>query len=93
MPTGLELFERRHVAVYRFLRRMAPSREDAEDLTQEVFVRVLQALDSYQDKLTAKHGEKAPSAFPNQTLPAGGRAPGRDAARRRVRPRSWPHSD
>jgi RNA polymerase sigma-70 factor (ECF subfamily) len=50
MPTALELFERHHLAVYRFLRRMGSSRTDAEDLTQQVFLRVLQALPGYEER-------------------------------------------
>jgi len=50
MPTALELFERHHVAVFRFLRRMEMPAADAEDLTQEVFVRVLRGLDSYEER-------------------------------------------
>jgi RNA polymerase sigma-70 factor, ECF subfamily len=50
MPTALELFERHHVAVFWFLRRMEMPAADAEDLTQEVFVRVLRGLDSYEER-------------------------------------------
>jgi RNA polymerase sigma-70 factor (ECF subfamily) len=48
--TPAELFERHHLAVYRYLLRMTNSREHAEDLTQEVFVRVLKAKDSYREQ-------------------------------------------
>jgi len=50
MPTALDLFERHHVAVFRFLRRMELSVPDAEDLTQEVFLRVLKALGTYEER-------------------------------------------
>jgi RNA polymerase sigma-70 factor (ECF subfamily) len=50
MPTALDLFERHHVAVFRFLRRMGLSVQDAEDLTQEVFLRVVRALATYEDR-------------------------------------------
>jgi RNA polymerase sigma-70 factor (ECF subfamily) len=50
MPTAADLFERHHRSVFRFLRRMAGSADDAEDLTQEVFLRVLRALDGYEER-------------------------------------------
>ena len=50
MPTAAELFERHHRSVFGFLRRMEGSAQDAEDLTQEVFLRVLRALDQYQER-------------------------------------------
>ena len=50
MPTALDLFERHHLAVFRFLRRMGESPADAEDATQDVFVRVVQALSSYEER-------------------------------------------
>jgi RNA polymerase sigma-70 factor (ECF subfamily) len=50
MPTAADLFERHHRAVFSFLRRMTGSNEDAEDLTQEVFMRVLKAIDGYQER-------------------------------------------
>jgi RNA polymerase sigma-70 factor (ECF subfamily) len=50
MPTALDLFERHHLAVYRFLRGMRLSVPDAEDLTQEVFLRVLRALPDYEER-------------------------------------------
>lgn len=45
-----DLFERHHRPVFSFLRRMTGSNEDAEDLTQEVFVRVLKAIHGYQER-------------------------------------------
>ena len=50
MPTAADLFDRHHRSVFRFLRRMEGSSEDAEDLTQEVFLRVLRALDGYEER-------------------------------------------
>lgn len=49
-PTVVELFERHHGAVYRYFRRLTGRREPAEDLTQELFVRVLQALPAYEPR-------------------------------------------
>jgi RNA polymerase sigma-70 factor (ECF subfamily) len=43
-----ELFERHHGVIYRFLLRMTERIEVAEDLTQEVFLRVIQHMDTYQ---------------------------------------------
>jgi RNA polymerase sigma factor (sigma-70 family) len=48
--TPAELFERHHVAIYRYLFRMTGSRETAEELTQDVFVRVLKGLELYQER-------------------------------------------
>jgi RNA polymerase sigma-70 factor (ECF subfamily) len=47
--TPAELFERHHVAIYRYLLRMVGSPETAEELTQDVFVRVVKGIDSYQE--------------------------------------------
>jgi RNA polymerase sigma-70 factor (ECF subfamily) len=41
------LFERYHVAVYRYFRRMTGRHEAAQDLTQELFLRVVRALKTY----------------------------------------------
>lgn len=48
--TPAELFERHHVAIYRYLLRMTGSRETAEELTQDIFVRVLKGLEQYQER-------------------------------------------
>ncbi|HKC76884.1 MAG TPA: sigma-70 family RNA polymerase sigma factor, partial [Gaiellaceae bacterium] len=40
-----EAFERHYASVYRFVRRRAAGREEAEDLTQEVFAAAVAALD------------------------------------------------
>jgi RNA polymerase sigma-70 factor (ECF subfamily) len=45
-----DLFERHHLAIYRYLLRMTGSREDAEDLTQEVFLRVVKASHDYEER-------------------------------------------
>ncbi|HXY39632.1 MAG TPA: sigma-70 family RNA polymerase sigma factor [Vicinamibacteria bacterium] len=50
MPTAAHLFERHHLAVFRFLRRMGLPQADAEDLTQDVFLRIVQALPSYEER-------------------------------------------
>jgi RNA polymerase sigma factor (sigma-70 family) len=42
------LFERYHLAICRFFRRLTGSRDLAEDLTQEVFVRVVKGLRDYR---------------------------------------------
>ena len=44
-----ELFERHHLNVFRYMLRLTGSRETAEDLTQEVFVRVSRSLAGYTD--------------------------------------------
>ena len=44
------IFDRHHLAVFRFLRRMTGTAPDAEDLTQEVFLRVVRALDAYDER-------------------------------------------
>jgi RNA polymerase sigma-70 factor (ECF subfamily) len=50
MPSALELFERHHRAVFRFLRQWTTSVEEAEDLTQEVFVQVVRSLPRYEER-------------------------------------------
>ena len=47
VPTWDEIVERHSDRVYRLAYRLAGNRPDAEDLTQEVFVRVFRSLDSY----------------------------------------------
>ncbi len=46
-PTWDEVVERYSDRVYRLAHRLTGNRPDAEDLTQEVFVRVFRSLDSY----------------------------------------------
>jgi len=45
-----DLFERHHLVVFRFLRRMTGNTGVAEDLTQEVFLRVVRGLADYRDR-------------------------------------------
>jgi RNA polymerase sigma factor (sigma-70 family) len=47
VPTWDELVERHSARVYRLAYRLTGNRADAEDLTQEVFVRVFRSLDTY----------------------------------------------
>jgi RNA polymerase sigma-70 factor, ECF subfamily len=44
------MFERHHLAIYRYLLRMIGSRERAEELTQDVFLRALKAADGYEER-------------------------------------------
>ena len=46
--TAAELFDRHAFAVFRFFRRITRRAELAEDLTQEVFLRVVRSLPAYQ---------------------------------------------
>jgi RNA polymerase sigma-70 factor (ECF subfamily) len=48
--TAADLFERQHVAIFRFFRRVTGNPDLAEDLTQDVFVRVVKALAEYQPR-------------------------------------------
>jgi len=47
VPTWDEIVERHSERVYRLAYRLTGNRPDAEDLTQEVFVRVFRSLDGY----------------------------------------------
>jgi RNA polymerase sigma-70 factor (ECF subfamily) len=49
-PDPAQLFDRHHLAVFRFLRRMTGSLSLAEDLTQEVFLRVVRGRDGYDER-------------------------------------------
>jgi RNA polymerase sigma factor (sigma-70 family) len=49
-PDPARLFDRHHLSVFRFLRRMTGSPSLAEDLTQEVFLRVVRALEGYDER-------------------------------------------
>ena len=49
-----EVFERHHLAVYRYLLRMTGRPDLAEDLTQEVFLRVLRGAAKYEDRGTER---------------------------------------
>jgi len=48
VPTWEEIVDRHSDRVYRLAFRLTGNRHDAEDLTQEVFVRVFRSLDTYQ---------------------------------------------
>jgi RNA polymerase sigma-70 factor (ECF subfamily) len=48
VPTWDEIVEQHSDRVYRLAYRLTGNRPDAEDLTQEVFVRVFRSLDSYE---------------------------------------------
>jgi RNA polymerase sigma factor (sigma-70 family) len=48
VPTWDEVVELHSARVYRLAYRLTGNRQDAEDLTQEVFVRVFRSLSSYQ---------------------------------------------
>ena len=50
-PEAAGIFERNHLAVYRFLRRSTGDGPTAEDLTQDVFLRIVRSLDRYEDRL------------------------------------------
>lgn len=43
-----ELFQRTHRRIYQYIRQMVPTQEDAEDLTQEVYVRTWSGLKALQ---------------------------------------------
>jgi RNA polymerase sigma-70 factor (ECF subfamily) len=45
--TAETLFERYHVAAYRYFRRVTGRHDAAQDLTQELFLRVVRALKAY----------------------------------------------
>ena len=47
VPTWDEIVEQHSARVYRLAYRLTGNRQDAEDLTQEVFVRVFRSLDTY----------------------------------------------
>jgi len=46
--TAAELFERHGLTVFRYMRRMTGSIDSAQDLTQEVFLRVVRGLHTYR---------------------------------------------
>lgn len=50
-PRAAGLFERHHLAVYRFLRRATGDGPAAEDLTQDVFLRIVKGLERYEERL------------------------------------------
>jgi RNA polymerase sigma-70 factor, ECF subfamily len=44
------IFERHHAAVFRYFQRMTGRHHLAQDLTQEVFLRVVRGFEAYQDQ-------------------------------------------
>lgn len=51
MPaTTAGMFERHHLAIYRYLFRMLGSRDRAEEMTQDVFVHALKGASRYEDR-------------------------------------------
>jgi RNA polymerase sigma factor (sigma-70 family) len=48
LPDAGDLFERYHLPLFRYVWRMTGRRDVAEDLTQEVFVRVLRGIARYE---------------------------------------------
>ena len=48
VPSARSLFDRHHAVVYRFLRKLTGDASVAEDLSQEVFMRVVRGLETYQ---------------------------------------------
>ena len=49
-PDAAALFDRYHLQVFRFLRRMAGDPSLAEDLAQEVFLRIVRGLGAYEER-------------------------------------------
>lgn len=49
-PTPRELFDRHHLAVFRYFQRRVGERQQAEDLTQEVFLRVVRGSEAYRNE-------------------------------------------
>ena len=49
-----QLFERHYVAVYRLSYKWSGSREDAEDIAQEVFVKIVRKLRTFRGKSSFK---------------------------------------
>lgn len=47
--TAADLFERHHLALFRYVFRQTRRREIAEDIVQEVFVRVMRSLETYHE--------------------------------------------
>ena len=70
--TPAERFERHHAAIYRYLLRMIGSRETAEELTQEVFMRVLKGLEHYQERDRRRPGCFASREISGATMPVNG---------------------
>src|SRR6185437_6172839 len=47
-PTAADLFHRHHLPLFRYLYRLTGRRDVAEDVVQDVFLRVVRRLDDYQ---------------------------------------------
>ena len=47
-PTAAQLFDRHHLALFRYAYRLTGRRDVAEDVVQDVFLRVVRGLDNYQ---------------------------------------------
>jgi RNA polymerase sigma-70 factor (ECF subfamily) len=47
-PSGEALFERYHVRAYRYFRRVTQNHQEAQDLVQELFLRLFVALKGYE---------------------------------------------
>jgi len=47
-PSAADLFGRHHLALFRYLYRLTGRRDIAEDVVQDVFVRVVRGLDEYR---------------------------------------------
>ena len=50
VPSARSLFDRHHAVVYRFLRKLTGDASAAEDLSQEVFLRVVRGLETYEPR-------------------------------------------
>lgn len=51
-----ELYSKYHQDVFQFLYYMVKNRELAEDLVQEVYIRVLKSYKRFEGKSSEKHG-------------------------------------
>jgi RNA polymerase sigma-70 factor (ECF subfamily) len=49
-PSVKELFDKHHLAIYRYLRKMTGSSDLAEELTQDVFIRIIRGLPKYREQ-------------------------------------------
>jgi RNA polymerase sigma factor (sigma-70 family) len=47
-PTAADLFQRHHLALFRYIYRLTGRRDVAEDVVQDVFLRVVRGLDGYE---------------------------------------------
>ena len=44
------IFEKYHVSIFRYIYHMTGNRSDAEDIVQEVFIKIHKGLSSYQEE-------------------------------------------